>query len=84
MLSKDMKMMPWPGTTRPSRGTSPFRKVRMPSLRKICKLQSITPLYLFPSTPATKHQDKRGSTRRTMLSAGRTLQSGLDHVQGVV
>ena len=49
--SKDMKMMPCPGTTRPRRGTSPRRKAWGPSCARILEAQSIADLYLAASSP---------------------------------
>lgn len=50
--SKDMKMIPWPGTTRPKRGTKPRMKVWGPSCFRIWEKQSSADLYLAASRPA--------------------------------
>lgn len=44
-------MMPCPGTTRPSRGTSPRKKAPAPSFARICFPQSSAEEYLAASSP---------------------------------
>ena len=54
IVSKLIKMIPCPGTTRPRRGTTPTYNAPTPSLARICFRQSTVPLYCFAFVPCIR------------------------------